>query len=356
MREPETLLRGAGQPQMASGLLRPMAAFTIGVAVASCGLGFDPGEVRDQGLDTATFTGALADQYVRLAEAEAAEGDWRDADVFIDRARRIAAGETIGPEPVDGRDLPAESVPQVAEGRARLLSALDRGGRIFAVAEAARAQVYFDCWVQELEEQEQPWDVDDCRNRFTMALRQTEELSRGDVLVLLPDLDGGVGTITVASDTTSVTLNQAGDATLVRENAEAPRSPVAMDDRTLATLFGDAIAAQPEAPARFLLYFAGGGTALTAESAGLLPDIEAEIRRRDAPNITVIGHTDTVGPAALNARLAVNRAEAVREQLLATPVDPAAIEATSYGESLPLVQTPDNVDEPLNRRVEVIVR
>ena len=52
-----------------------------------------------------------------------------------------------------------------------------------------------------------------------------------------------MGTITVTSDTTSVTLNQAGDATLVRENAEAPRAPVAMDDRTLGTLFGDAIAA-----------------------------------------------------------------------------------------------------------------
>ena len=146
MREPETLLCGMGQLPMASKLLRPVAALTIGVAVASCGLGFEPDQVRDQGLDTATFTGALAEQYVRLAEAEAAEGDWRDADVFIDRGRRIAAGETIGPEPVDGRELPPDSVPQVTEGRARLLSALDRGGRIFAAAEAAQAQVYFDCW------------------------------------------------------------------------------------------------------------------------------------------------------------------------------------------------------------------
>ena len=59
---------------------------------------------------------------------------------------------------------------------------------------------------------------------------------------------------------------------------------------------------QPEPPARFLLYFEVGGTALTEESAGLLPEIEAEIGRRNAPNITVIGHTDTVGPAALKRK------------------------------------------------------
>ena len=77
---------------------------------------------------------------------------------------------------------------------------------------------------------------------------------------------------------------------------------------------------------------------------------------RVAANLTVVGHTDTVGPAALNARLAVRRATVVQEILVGRGISAGSIEATSYGESLLLVPTADNVDEPRNRRVEVIVR
>lgn len=332
------------------------AALTAALAAASCGWSYDPQAVRNLVADTSTYPGALTEDYVRRAEDEAMEGDWRDADVFLDRARQVAAGEEVGPEPPEMRTLPADATAQADDARLRLISALDRGGRIFAPEEAARAQTAFDCWLQELEEDHQPLDILVCRSEFEQALRRVIELTTGDIMVLLPDVDGTVGEITVTSETSTVTLSQAGAATLVREDEEPPRPPVAMDDRTLGTLFGDALAAQPEPPARYLLYFEVGGATLTPESAALLPEIEAEIRRRAAANVTVIGHTDTVGPAGLNARLAVTRAQAIREMLLAQGVDAARIDATSYGESLLLIQTPDNTDEPLNRRVEVIVR
>jgi outer membrane protein OmpA-like peptidoglycan-associated protein len=63
-----------------------------------------------------------------------------------------------------------------------------------------------------------------------------------------------------------------------------------------------------------------------------------------------------VGRAESNARLALDRAEAIRAELLRVGIDRALISVTSHGESNPLVATPDETDEPRNRRVEVTVR
>jgi outer membrane protein OmpA-like peptidoglycan-associated protein len=70
----------------------------------------------------------------------------------------------------------------------------------------------------------------------------------------------------------------------------------------------------------------------------------------------VTGHTDTVGSAESNERLALDRAEAIRAELLRVGLDRDLIEVRSHGETELLVPTPDNTDEPRNRRVEVKVR
>jgi outer membrane protein OmpA-like peptidoglycan-associated protein len=46
----------------------------------------------------------------------------------------------------------------------------------------------------------------------------------------------------------------------------------------------------------------------------------------------------------------------VRDLLIAEGIAPATIRLAFHGEGNPLIQTADNVPEPRNRRVEVIVR
>jgi outer membrane protein OmpA-like peptidoglycan-associated protein len=75
-----------------------------------------------------------------------------------------------------------------------------------------------------------------------------------------------------------------------------------------------------------------------------------------APDVSVIGHTDTTGADTANAALGLQRASVIRDQLLQTGLDPALVEVVSFGESDLLVPTADNVAEARNRRVEVIVR
>jgi outer membrane protein OmpA-like peptidoglycan-associated protein len=54
--------------------------------------------------------------------------------------------------------------------------------------------------------------------------------------------------------------------------------------------------------------------------------------------------------------LSTERARHVRDQLVEKGVDAELISVTSHGEDNPLIPTPDEVAEPKNRRVEVVVR
>ena len=83
----------------------------------------------------------------------------------------------------------------------------------------------------------------------------------------------------------------------------------------------------------------------------------AELRKREAPDIVVIGHTDRVGAPEGNDELSLQRAERMKADLVAQGIaPPERIRAAGRGEREPVVPTEEGVDEPLNRRVEINVR
>lgn len=173
-------------------------------------------------------------------------------------------------------------------------------------------------------------------------------------VVLLPNEDGTVGKVQFTGRDGTTRLEEPREATVI-DGAGGNRFTV--DDETLAKEFGAAIAASPKAPISFLLYYESGGTRLTAESRALIPRVLDAVRQRPAADISVIGHTDTVGDALHNHALGSERARQVAELIRTegkTQVIKMAIE--SHGERNLLVPTPDNLDEPRNRRVEVTVR
>lgn len=178
-----------------------------------------------------------------------------------------------------------------------------------------------------------------------------------NLFVLLEDDDGQVGAIQVQNEAGAQTLNQAGQATGLDRAGQEPVEPFVLEEDEIRDVFGEALDAQPEPPVTFLLYFRTGTSDLTAESQALIPEILATIDARETPpRIAVVGHTDTLGSASVNAALSLDRANVVRDLLLSRDLDPAFVEATSHGENNPLVPTADNVSEPRNRRVEVTIR
>lgn len=111
------------------------------------------------------------------------------------------------------------------------------------------------------------------------------------------------------------------------------------------------------APAEsFTLYFAVGGSTLTAESEVALSNILAQAMARPGGEIVIIGHTDRVGAGDSNDDLSLQRARAVRELFIERGFPPLRAHAIGRGEREPAIPTADEIDEPRNRRVEIVVR
>ena len=170
--------------------------------------------------------------------------------------------------------------------------------------------------------------------------------------VLLDNADGSAGAITFTDANGTVAVNRSKNAV----NLDGATAPYTVDDNTLQKDFGAIIAARPQAPASFLLYFESGGTQLTAESQALIAKIVADAAKRPAADISVIGHTDTEGDADANEKLGLQRAQAVSGLIAGAGLKAVETTVTSHGERDLLVKTPDNTAEPENRRVEVTVR
>ena len=172
-------------------------------------------------------------------------------------------------------------------------------------------------------------------------------------VVLLEEEDGSLGKveITTPKGTTVLENNRAG----VDMNGEAGKT-FQVSEKKIKDDFGQALAASPEKPLSFYLYFEGGTATLTAESSADIPKIIDEINRRPAVDISIIGHTDTVGDDKINARLSLKRAESVAALFAQAIPNPDRMTVDSHGEKNLLVKTPDNTDEPKNRRVEVTIR
>jgi outer membrane protein OmpA-like peptidoglycan-associated protein len=176
-----------------------------------------------------------------------------------------------------------------------------------------------------------------------------------DVVVLLADQDGSVGAADVSNPVGGTALDEAREATTIARG-EAPGPAETLSEADVQQMFGDALDALPPAPQRFSLYFRFESEELTAESRAAIPRILESVKRHPAPEVLVVGHTDTTGTRERNLTLGLRRANTVREILVASDLDRSAIEVTSHGESDPLVKTADEVFEARNRRVDITVR
>jgi len=191
---------------------------------------------------------------------------------------------------------------------------------------------------------------------LALLLLLTACSSQKNMFVLLPDQDGKVGSIEVINDKGSYVANKPGECVSVAGSNSKPQAAPALNDAQVRATFGEALAVEPLQPQSFLLYFKTDSFELTNGSFELLQPILDAINKTQSTDVSVIGHTDTAGSKEYNFTLSTKRAQTVRDLLVERGVNPAIIQVTSYGEADPLVPTADNVKEPRNRRVEVVIR
>jgi outer membrane protein OmpA-like peptidoglycan-associated protein len=238
------------------------------------------------------FSQNLYDGYIDLAESEYDQGDYRDSDKFANRAEQASAGGVVAPEEIAARALPAENTGELTEARARLMAALDAGAADRDPSRAAEAQVMFDCWMEQQEENRQPADIARCRDGFYAAV------------------DG--------------------------------IAPVAMSKP------------KPEA-VRFIVYFPTDKAVLDDNAQQVIAEAQAAAAKLGQPVVKISGNADTVGAAEYNQMLSEMRAQAVAKILAAGDLPIKAVVTEAHGESQPAVMTADETAEPRNRRVEIIL-
>ncbi len=175
-----------------------------------------------------------------------------------------------------------------------------------------------------------------------------------ELVAVVPDPAGRVGAVVVRSGGGEQVLDQPYAARRMRPDGSAAAATITPEE--VRRDFAGTLDALPGRPTSFLLYFLEGKDELTPGSRGELDKVFAELRRRPAPDIVVIGHTDTVGNLAFNDKLSLARAERLRDMLVSLGIARERIETAGRGERELLVPTEDNVAEPRNRRVEISVR
>jgi outer membrane protein, adhesin transport system len=170
-------------------------------------------------------------------------------------------------------------------------------------------------------------------------------------VALLRDLDGKVGKAFVRGPK--------AERTLERPNTGAEldgASVFNISNEMLDCDFRAALAAQPPVPTRFTVRFLLGKDQFSPEGEEIWPQVMEAIKRRPTVDLTIEGHTDTLNTPEFNEVLSLKRAKAVEQKLREAGLGNVPIEIQYFGETMLEVQTPDETDEPRNRRAVISVR
>ena len=275
------------------------------VLLAGCSVYGNLEELQKTEPQGTAFTKALAKEYQKFSEFEMFEmHDYIDADHFARKGLRAAAGEVVLPEELGNWSLPADRVDLLAAARARLIKALDAGGRENHPTEAAVAQAKFDCWVEQQEENHQPEHIAECMKEFVAAIEVLEKK--------------------------------------MEPPAPPPPPPPA-----------------PEPvmePANSIVFFDWDDASVNEGASQVLNLVNSKFGDFKDGQISLIGHTDTSGPNDYNDRLSLQRANNVRFALIEMGVPASVFTVDAKGESEPLEATGDGVKNPQNRRVEITIK
>jgi OOP family OmpA-OmpF porin len=89
------------------------------------------------------------------------------------------------------------------------------------------------------------------------------------------------------------------------------------------------------------------------DAAVILDEAATLLNENPGRNVSVAGHTDSVGADAYNQSLSERRAAAVRDYLVGRGVDSGRLSTSGYGESNPIASNDTADGRALNRRVEL---
>ncbi|MGD8991256.1 MAG: OmpA family protein [Desulfobacterales bacterium] len=102
--------------------------------------------------------------------------------------------------------------------------------------------------------------------------------------------------------------------------------------------------------------FPVGKSVIMPQNYALLSKVQRAIRAFGEPDVIIGGHTDSTGPEPINEHLSQQRAEAVRQYLVANGILPFdKIISVGYGSMRPLASNSTEKGRAMNRRIDVTI-
>src|SRR3981081_3274212 len=109
-------------------------------------------------------------------------------------------------------------------------------------------------------------------------------------------------------------------------------------------------------PPSFMVFFDWDRANISDQALTTIRQAAGAFKSKGSARITATGHTDTSGPESYKIALSLRRANAVKDTRAGEGLPAQAIAVTGRGEPQRLAPTGDNVREPQNRRVEIVVQ
>lgn len=108
-------------------------------------------------------------------------------------------------------------------------------------------------------------------------------------------------------------------------------------------------------PRAFTVFFDFDKSSISDDANRVLVQAADSAKSGVFTRIRATGHTDTIGTPRYNMALSIRRANAVRDVLVREGIPATQIVVIGRGETQLLVPTPDMINEPRNRRVEIVI-
>lgn len=251
------------------------------------------------------FQQALSRQYLNFADQEATRFDWWSSQHFAAKGLAAAYGDDVQPEKMEYWNFEIRDTREreaLAQARAWLVAHRTKADT--APEDVARAQVYFDCWIEEATE---------------IGVSTARTHCREELEALLVKL----GPVTHSPTGARATSNDPLDA--------------------------------PDITLTYLVFFDWGSVDLNREAMEVLEIILTDLHNVDDYEIILNGHSDGSGEQATNMELSLKRAKRVEQALRAEGVPPELISVYAFGETDLKEATPDGSRRRANRRVEVVI-
>jgi len=103
------------------------------------------------------------------------------------------------------------------------------------------------------------------------------------------------------------------------------------------------------------ILFNSGRTEIRSISLRVLDDLASFLKSQPGLRLSIVGHTDNLGPEATNLKVSADRAAAVRQYLASKGIDQARLHSSGMGSKQPITSNSTQLGRQANRRIEFVL-